>query len=145
MLRFIRAKTKNTTRSNQTIISCYLSKPAMEIIKKWRSKSKNAEEYLFPILDSDDTAFDQARKIAQFIQTTNKYMKRISKEIGLEKPATSYYSRHSAASILKRSGGSIAAIQEALGHQSSATTQKYLDSFDDESKKNLSKSLMKFL
>ncbi len=145
MLRFIRAKTKNTTRGNQITISCHLGEPAMRIIQKWSDINKSHDAYLFPILTASDDLKVQGKKVAQFIQTTNKYMKRISEAIGLEKPALTYSSRHSAATILKRSGASIIQIQEALGHQSSTTTQRYLDSFDDDSKKALSDSLSNFL
>jgi len=145
MIRFVRAKTKNTTKGNQTVISCHISEPAKLIIEKWRGKNESDDAYLFTILQSGDDPIVQVKKVAQFIKNTNKYMKAISEQIGLEKPATSYFSRHSAATILKRSGASIEEIREALGHQSSNTTQKYLDSFDDESKKQLSDSLSTFL
>lgn len=145
MLRFVRAKTKHTTAGNPNIISCFLNEPAKKIIEKWGSKAGNKNDFLFSILNHQDTPVDQVRKTAQFIQTTNKYLKKISEEIGLGKPITTYYSRHSAATTLKHAGASIEQIQEALGHQSSITTQKYLDSFDDESKKNLSESLTRFL
>jgi site-specific recombinase XerD len=46
---------------------------------------------------------------------------------------------------MKKSGASVEQIREALGHQSTSTTQKYLDSFDDETKKTLAKELSKFL
>ena len=39
MLRFIRAKTKNSTRGNQTIISCALTEKTFHIISKWRKCS----------------------------------------------------------------------------------------------------------
>jgi len=96
-------------------------------------------------LTPGDDSRQQVRRVAQFIKNTNKYMKRISDAIGLEKPANTYFSRHSAASILKQSGASIEQIQEALGHQSSSTTRAYLDSFDDDSKKDLAASLSNFL
>lgn len=52
-----------------------------------------------------------------------------------------YVGRHSFASVLKKSGVNIALISEALGHSDLATTQIYLDSFDneqvDEAMKNL--------
>lgn len=145
MLRFVRAKTKNSTRGNQTVISCHLSLTAKKLIGKWRSKDISPDAYIFSIIEKGDSAEEQVKKIAQFIQTTNKYMKRISESLGFERSATTYFSRHSAATILKRSGASIHQIQEALGHQSASTTQKYLDSFDDESKKSLSVSLSNFL
>ena len=52
-----------------------------------------------------------------------------------------YVARHSFASVHKKSGVNIALISEALGHSDLATTQIYLDSFDneqvDEAMKNL--------
>jgi len=145
MLRFVRAKTKNTTRGDQSKLSCHLSEPARLIIEKWRSADRTSDAYLFPILSPRDDARQQVRRVAQLIKNTNKYMKRISEAVGLEKPANTYFTRHSAANILKRSGASIEQIQEALGHQSSTTTRAYLDSFDDDTKKELSTSLSNFL
>ena len=52
-----------------------------------------------------------------------------------------HVARHSFASVLKKSGVNIALISEALGHSDLATTQIYLDNFDndqmDEAMKNL--------
>jgi integrase/recombinase XerD len=72
-------------------------------------------------------------------------MKIISLKIGLDKNVTTYYGRHSAVTIMKKSGANIEQIREALGHHSTSTTQKYLDSFDDESKRELSNSLTNFM
>ena len=145
MLRFVRAKTKNTTRANQTTISCHLGDAAKSIIEKWRNHNREGDGYLFAILQVDDDARQQVRRVAQFIKNTNKYMKRISHTIGIEMVANTGHTRHSSATILKRSGASIEQIQEALGHLNSTTTRAYLDSFDDESKKELSNSLSNFV
>jgi site-specific recombinase XerD len=145
MLRFVRAKTENSTREDEVIISCYLNEYIKSIIAKWRSGNTAKEDYLFDVLQKSDDLEEQKRKIAQFIKNTNKYMKRISMKIGIGKNVTTYYGRHSAATIMKKSGAHIEQIREALGHQSTSTTQKYLDSFDDESKKELSKSLTHFI
>ncbi|MEJ7685004.1 MAG: hypothetical protein WKG06_45595 [Segetibacter sp.] len=40
----------------------------------------------------------------------------------------------------EKMGANIEQIREALGHQSTSTTQKYLASFDDESKENFLKA-----
>jgi integrase len=145
MLRFVRAKTENSTREDEVIISCYLNEYIKSIIAKWRSGNTAKEDYLFDVLQKSDDLEEQKRKIAQFIKNTNKYMKRISMKIGIGKNVTTYYGRHSAATIMKKSGAHIEQIREALGHQSTSTTQKYLDSFDDESKKELSKTLTHFI
>ena len=145
MLRFVREKSKNTTRGNRTVISCYMSEPLKEIIHKWRVNNNDPNAYLFEILEEEDDATEQMNKIALFIHKTNEHMKNICKEVGITKLATTYYSRHSAATIMKKSGASVEQIREALGHHSTTTTQKYLDSFDDETKKSLAKELSKFL
>jgi len=97
------------------------------------------------ILEEGDDSAAIISKVGQFIKNTNKYVKFIGKELGIEKKVTTYSSRHSAATILKKSGASIHKIQEALGHQSMATTQKCLDSFDDDAKVEVAKSLTSFL
>ncbi len=145
MLRFVRAKTENSTREDEIIISCYINEPMKSIIDKWRSGNTGREDYLFNILQKNDDLEEQKRKVAQFIKNTNKYMKIISMKIGIDKNVTTYYGRHSAATIMKKSGANIEQIREALGHQNTLTTQKYLDSFDDESKRELSKSLTNFI
>ncbi len=111
------------------------------IIEKWRSGNGGKEEYIVDVLQKSDNLEEQMKKVGQFVKNTNKYMKRISEKVGIDKNVTTYYGRHSAATIMKKSGANIEQIREALGHHSTSTTQKYLVSFDDESKRELSKSL----
>lgn len=145
MIRFVREKTKRTGQADQKIISCYVTDKARAIIQKWGTKNEEDKEaYVFPILSKDDSPESLEKKIAQFIQNTNKNMDRICKAVGIEKKVTTYFSRHSAATVLKKSGASIIQIQEALGHSSPMITQKYLDSFDDEVKRNLANTLSSF-
>ena len=71
----------------------------------------------------------------------NDILRTLGKRLGIEANITTYVARHSFASVLKKSGVNIALISEALGHSDLATTQIYLDSFDneqvDEAMKNL--------
>ena len=62
----------------------------------------------------------------------NEVLRILGKRLGIEANITTYVARHSFASVLKKSGVNIALISEALGHSDLATTQIYLDSFDDE-------------
>jgi integrase/recombinase XerD len=145
MIRFVREKTKRTSQSNQRTISCYMTDEVKKIIEKWSKSERNTDSFIFPIVAVDDTPEDKQKKIDQFVQNTNKNLKRICENTGIEKTVTTYYSRHSAATTLKRAGFGILQIQEALGHSSSLVTQKYLDSFEDETKKELSLTLAKTL
>jgi integrase/recombinase XerD len=141
MIRFVREKTKRTSQASQRVISCYITEDVRSIINKWGSTEKNSKDFIFSIVDEDDDDQERQKKIDQFVQNTNKNLKRICKAAGVDKPVTTYYSRHTAATTLKRAGVGILQIQEALGHSSSLVTQKYLDSFEDESKKELAKLL----
>jgi site-specific recombinase XerD len=89
--------------------------------------------YLLPILpnNAQEDSLDTKKIIRQFIKTTNKYLKRMSEQVGLSFPATTYTSRHSLGTIAKRLGYSNELIAEALGHEyGNKITNIYLDSFD---------------
>lgn len=90
-------------------------------------------EYLLPIIPIGVTedSVRAKRIIHQWIKTTNKYLKRLSVEVGLCSPVTTYSSRHSFATIAKRMGYSNELIAEALGHEyGNKITNIYLDTFD---------------
>ena len=113
---------------------------AMKIIEKYAPESKG---YLFPILDKKihKTPLQKQNRIHKILAKVNKNLKLLAAELGVEANVTTYVARHSFASVLKKSGVSISLICEALGHSDLATTQIYLDSFDneqiDEAMKNL--------
>lgn len=121
-------------------ISFLLHPLAKDIMEKYNS---NLTGYIFPILDDSvhTTAEQQFRRIKKITYVANKNLKKIGDAIGLQIPLTTYVSRHSFATILKRSGVNVAIISEALGHSDLKTTQIYLDTFEnsqiDEALKNL--------
>ena len=132
-LHYIRQKTKK-------LIKIGIPQEAMQIIEKYSKESKG---YLFPILDSKihKTALQKQNRIHKILGKVNKNLKLLAAQLGVEANLTTYVARHSFASVLKKSGVNIALISEALGHSDLATTQIYLDSFDneqvDEAMKNL--------
>jgi integrase/recombinase XerD len=141
MIRFVRQKTRRSSQGNLKIISCHINKKVFGIIEKWSDGPKISEALIFNIVDSSDSLATQQKKIDQFIQNTNKNLKKICSAVGIKKPVTTYYSRHSAATILMKEGASVEQISDALGHSSILTTQKYLDTFSDLNKKKLSIAL----
>ena len=80
-------------------------------------------------------------RIHKVIGKVNPCLAEIGKMAGLETHLTTYTARHTFATVLKRSGVNIAIISESMGHSDIATTQIYLDSFEnsqiDEAMKNL--------
>ena len=78
------------------------------------------------------TSEQQHKTVKQLTKTINKYMKRIAIELSIDKEITTYYARHSFATVLKRSGATTEMISELLGHSSVMVTENYLDSFEDD-------------
>ena len=132
-LHYIRQKTGKP-------IKIGIPQEAMLIIEKYTKKSNG---YLFPILNVKvhKTALQKQNRIHKIRGKVNEILRILGKRLGIESNITTYVARHSFASVLKKSGVNIALISEALGHSDLATTQIYLDSFDneqvDEAMKNL--------
>lgn len=121
-------------------ITLPLHPDAIEIISRY---ADNERGYLFPILDKREhkTPIQKHNRIHKVIGKVNDNLKTMGRELGLNVALTTYVARHSFATVLKRSGVNIAIISESLGHSDLATTQIYLDSFEnsqiDEAMKNL--------
>ncbi len=141
-IRFTRAKTVNTNRANSTQISIFITDKVKHIIDKWQSPGNNPDNYLFPFMIDYKTPIEQHAFTQQFIKMVNKYLRDIVFQLGIDKPVTTYFARHSFATTLKRNGVSTEMISESLGHSNIQTTSSYLDSFDDDSKKALALSLI---
>jgi len=131
MLSYNRAKTERSQKESKKI-SVALKPESLEIIKKWGQPSINKDAYIFPHLN---TKMDEVQKRSTYQVLTkiiNKYVKQIAKEVEINKDVTTYYARHSFATVLKRSGAKIEMISELLGHSSVHVTESYLDSFEKE-------------
>lgn len=142
-IKFIRAKTKNTTQAT-TPITIYLTDDIKAIIKKWAVPKTDNSSYIFPILKAGTSPEKQREDLHQFIKMVNKYNKQTFEKLEINKPCTTYSARHSFSTIMKRSGANVQYISEALGHSSINTTKAYLDSFEDDTKKEMAKALTAF-
>ncbi|MFA9391596.1 MAG: phage integrase SAM-like domain-containing protein [Prolixibacteraceae bacterium] len=118
--------TRNKTNQK---FSIRITQPMFEIIFTYNDL-KVPESFLFPIIKNDEEFSYQQYLSA--LRLTNKKLKIIGKMIGLSVPLTTYVSRHSWATIAKRSGIPTAVISEGLGHETERTTQIYLDSFENQ-------------
>lgn len=126
-------------RKTHKLIRLPLQPKALEIIERYHT---NGALFLFPILsDFHKTEQQQRNRLHKVLSNVNKRLKRIGKELEIPIDLTTYVSRHSYATVLKRSGVSTSIISESLGHSSEKVTQYYLDSFEnsqiDEAMKNL--------
>ena len=71
-------------------------------------------------------------------------MARIATALGIDRKVSTIVTRHTFSTLMKRSGASTEFIQEALGHMDKKTTENYLDSFENEVKKEYSEVLTSF-
>jgi integrase len=141
---FERSKTEQSLRSDPKPIVVFLNEDMKCIITKWGNEKNSPNDYIFNILPNGITPLRQYALIQNFVRLVNDTMKKILKELGINKKATTYVARHTFSTVLKRSGASTEVIQEALGHTDIRTTENYLDSFDNETKRQLAARLASF-
>jgi integrase len=141
VIHFERIKTINTIQNPKPIIVSLIPQ-AQDIINRWKKKERSPNDFVFPVLKKTMTEEDKMKIKNQFVKIINKYMKRIGIDIGYDKPLTTYSARHSYATILKRSGAPLGFISESLGHKSLQTTEAYLDSFEDDTRRKYAEMLV---
>ncbi|WP_372773482.1 site-specific integrase [Mangrovibacterium sp.] len=123
---YSRIKTRNKQR-----FSIEIMEPVSDMLKYF-SKHPYAGNYLLPILNDKiyKTPKEQKERIKTVLRQTNRKLKDLSNELGIE-PLTTYVARHSWATIQKQLGSPVAAISEGMGHTNEKTTTIYLKSFED--------------
>lgn len=118
-----------TRRKTHKLIRLPLQSKAQEIIERYR---QDGALFLFPILSAfHKTEQQQRNRVHKVISKVNERLKEVGKELEIPIDLTTYVSRHSFATVLKREGVSTSIICESLGHSSEKVTQIYLDSFEN--------------
>jgi integrase/recombinase XerD len=138
---FVREKTKRTKKDNQTAITVYLSDFTRDIIA--RHGQASASTYVFPIVNDTMDADQQHRAVKQFTRYVNQHLEKLCTTNGLQVVST-YWARHSFATVAVLKGASMEFMRESLGHSDMKTTLNYFAGFDDEAKKELAVSIMDF-
>ncbi len=142
---FLRQKTQRS-KSDKTENVIELDKAPTEHIRGIiaRHGNKGKAGYIFPFLNDKNTSQEQHDAKTSFVRLLNKSLHKIANSLKLPIDLTTYTARHSYATVLLRSGVSVAAISEALGHSDLKTTESYLGGFSSESKRQNSKNLLNF-
>ena len=141
---FERSKTERALRSDPKPITVFINDDMKIIIERCGNKDKSPNNYIFPVMEPGISPLRQYELMQLFVSFINAWMKRILKNLGINKKATTYVARHTFSTVLKRSGTSTEYIQEALGHSNIKTTENYLDSFDKDVKKEFAQRLTSF-
>jgi integrase/recombinase XerD len=143
-LKFIRAKTMNTNRREKAV-EVYLKPIAKAIIAKWGQPSIDPNGFIFPHIQKDSTPEDVRRIVQQVNQNINKHIGRIAKAVGIDRPVTTYFARHSFATVMRNSGTSVDLLSDLLGHSTWKQTAEYLDGFEKETIEHATDALTSFL
>lgn len=141
---FTRAKTERTTRTDPRPITVYITEDMRAIMERHGTTDKHPESYVFPVMRDELNPLKQYERVPLFTRFINDGMKQICEELGIDKTITTIVSRHTFSTQLKRAGVSTEFIQEALGHTDKRTTESYLDSFENEVKKQYAQNLVAF-
>ncbi len=141
---FTRTKTRNTKKTDVKPIVVYLSETALDILKRRQNAKQTLDNYIFPLVNDSDTPKKQRADISQRVKQINKYVKRIAEKLGIEKEVTTYFARHTFATMLRNANVPNSFISESLGHSSIKTTEIYFDSFDTDFAKTYIEHLTDF-
>ena len=140
-LTFIRQKTSRSRKQNQTQITAHLRPETVAIIERWADADHSPNSYVFPFLTPGMDARKRKDIVKQITLITNRWMRKIAEQVGIEADVTTYSARHSFATVLLKSKASLAFISKSLGHTNLKTTESYLGSFDDEEAKEFLNAL----
>jgi integrase/recombinase XerD len=124
-IEYIRLKTKRKTDKSFSV----KINPKIQGILAYYAYGKDMDDLIFPIIQRTDNPSIIREDIMNRLRRYNKNLERIGDLCGIEEKLTSYVSRHSWATIAKKSGIDIGIISDALGHQDALVTRTYLDSF----------------
>jgi integrase len=129
-IEWYRSKTIDTS-DHKIKIRAMIAEEMREIIDRWGNTDKRPNAYLFDYLKPKMSPFEERMIIQNLTHCINKKMKTIGQDLGIG-DITTYWARHTFASISRRKEVSLFSISKSLGHKSLSTTQTYLDSLADE-------------
>lgn len=135
-----RAKTKN---SKPTMIRIPINEQIKNILDLWAKPKTSENDFIWPVIKSVSKEKQHA-EIKQFVKLTNKYINRLAGQLKIDKHITTYVTRHSFATQLMRYGAPVAFISQQLGHNSTKTTDNYLNSFEDDQLKKWQDKISNF-
>ncbi|MRI02102.1 tyrosine-type recombinase/integrase [Kriegella sp. EG-1] len=138
---YYRAKTFDKS-AEKTEITIYLTDFTKKVIAKYGNDVKTG--FVFDIISNSDNSFTQYKKIKNFTRYINDHIKRIAKRNDLPNDISTYWARHSFATVSLRKGASMEFISEALNHSDLSVTKNYFAGFEDEVKKEFAESLLDF-
>ncbi len=102
---------------------------AQNIIEHYAEKTKGSP-YVFPIITTTDPKKAHSQYQSKLCYY-NHQLKIISRELGIDLPISSYWARHSWASLARDKDVPLSVISAGMGHTSEKTTEIYLSTLDN--------------
>jgi site-specific recombinase XerD len=121
-----------------------LTPKAQELLYYYKQEGR---VYILPIIPDKaaNNAVEERKYIQYATKTCNRHLKKIGALLNLQQQLTTYFARHSWATIAKKMGYSKYLISEALGHSfGNRITEVYLDNFDQEVIDEMNEQVCKF-
>lgn len=143
-IQFIRAKTERATKGNQRQIVVIQNDFTRNVIARYGNTRKSPQQLVFNVLKGNETPEDEVRRVQNFTRYINQHMKKLCKAYGLPEEISTYWARHTFATMAIQAGVTLEQLQEGLDHRNIKTTQNYVAGFPLEAKKKLAASLMNF-
>lgn len=137
---FIRQKTKGKGKIKK--LSINITPEIQEIIDKHKVHSLNSD-YVFKVYNESMTELEKYKAKDVHISAINRSLKDIAKKIGLPSTISTYFARHSYATILMETGAPTIYISKRLGHSNLSTTEIYLSQFSKEKEESFEAKLLK--
>jgi len=131
-IEYIRLKTKRKTAKGFSI----KINPKIQMILDFYTPGKGKEDFIFPIIMRTESPILIREDIKNRLRRYHENLERIRIRCGISEKLTSYVSRHTWATLAKKSGIDIGIISDALGHQDTVVTRTYLESFGNEEIEN---------
>jgi len=141
---FYRAKTINTAKNDLRPVVVHLTDYAKSIIEKYGNENKAPKQLIFSILNEQQTEKQKFTAVKNFTRFINQNLKKLAKDNNITAEISTYWARHSFATIAIRSGLSMEFVSDALNHSNMNTTQGYFAGFEDGNQKEVMESLMNF-
>jgi integrase/recombinase XerD len=137
---FDRTKTIRTERE-RSFIEIPLRQEVWQVIEKHGNidQKNNPNAFVFNILRDGLTPEQIQDRVHDFVADANEGLAKACSEEQMNLPRmTTYWARHTFATIAYKKGAGIEFIQKALGHSDPKTTLRYIESFDIETKRMVS-------
>lgn len=143
-IEFFRAKTIQTSKTNLKPITVFMNDYTKNVISKYSLTIGKSDGFIFDIIKPGQDPIVINSSIKNFIKFVNQHIKKLCLANDITTEVSTYWARHTFATLAVRNGATLEFIQESLGHGDLKTTQGYFAGFDNDAKKEFAGKIMNF-